>query len=194
MIFWERDGRCPKSHTDLRRIGEDSCQERPAMVLEQGTLRFPSQRRLLPQRREPRPSLVGSMASRHPQRGLAATDVPPNKSLPQYIQHVREDLAARLGCAGPLILTCHQASRSICTFWRSPVAENYASAGLSAPERGLGAAPEPFSTRLLKGTGIIESFFPYSGSPPLFKGTRIIESFFGQGEKIKKKLPKANLI
>ena len=46
--------------------------------------------------------------------------------------------------------------------------------------------------RLVKGTGIIESIFPYSGSHPLFKGTRIIESFFGQGEnskKINKKKP-----
>ena len=51
----------------------------------------------------------------------------------------------------------------------------------------LGAEANNVCTRLLKGTGIIESFFPYSGSPPLFKGTRIIESCFGQGEKIKKK-------
>ena len=47
-------------------------------------------------------------------------------------------------------------------------------------------------TRLVKGTGIIESVFPYSGSHPLFKGTRIIESFFGQGDNSKKNSTKQN--
>ena len=47
-------------------------------------------------------------------------------------------------------------------------------------------------TRLVKGTGIIESVFPYYGSYPLFKGTRILESFFfGQAENKIKKTPQS---
>ena len=58
---------------------------------------------------------------------------------------------------------------------------------------GFPGFPLNVDTRLVKGTGIIESCFPYYGSHPLFKGTRIIESFFGQGENSKKQIHKAKL-